>query len=211
MSTIGDLVNGNPFYEKGVFLDRDYYKHQIPATRFQEAAPSPAALRKALIQESCILIASQVLLIGCVLVPSIYTLGMAVALPAMGSAVLFALMTYDLEGKAGTHDDPTATGWIRGTYFKRSLLAALPRQEQSKYLAHTAGWDTALKTAFLGIRTLAPQTIARTFAYAGIFFATYQLTVELEKLALLGIKIYAEQAAARKLQPSPMHLAPAST
>lgn len=202
MSTIGDLVNGNPFYDRGIFLNGSYYKEQIPQTSFQNKAPSPAEIRRAIIEQSCLTIASQVLLIGCVLIPSVYTLGVVTTLPAIGSALICALMTHDLDLHRGSNGEITLTGLISSVKFKGRLLAAVPKKEHFNYLLREAGVDTAIKVAFLGVVMFTPAGIASVAAHVGVFCATYHFTVELEKLLLLCIKSYAESQASKKLQQS---------
>jgi hypothetical protein len=199
MSSIGDLVNNNPFYNGGVFLDGTYYQRNIPQSSWNDPAPSPEHLKRALIEQACLTAFSQALLVGCVLIPSIYVIGVVAVLPAMGSAVLCALMTYELDIHGGRGHDGVSTGLILGTKFQSLLLAALPQKEHYKALFKQAGYDAAIKTAFLGLVTFAPARVAVTLSHLGLFFVTYHFTRELEKLVLLLIEHYAQRAAARRI------------
>jgi len=197
LNTVGDLVNGNPFYTTGVFpLGKDYYQNHIDTARLQETAPSEAKLRTALVQEACVTIMKEVLLVGCVLMPSILTLGTVTSMSMIGIGLMCALTINDAEGT----EKELARGWISGTYFRSLLLAALPKAEQTQYLIKQIGWDVVFKTAFLGLLHFSFAKMAQGCGSLGVFYATYHLSKELEKLLYLCIKIYAEQEAQRQLQ-----------
>jgi|GEM_PF-2349797 len=187
MSTIGDLVNGNPYYEKGVFLDGSYYKNWIPQSRFSEAAPSAFAQRIALIQTRASAIFQELTTIGCLVAPALYVLGSTAAFPGIIAATILAITMHDLDNK----NDPSHEAWTRRTTLQSQLVAMLPEGEKRKYFLRQFGWDLAFKVAMMGLIVLSPA--GNFFSHMTLFGATFHYVREVENMVLLAVRCYVER------------------
>ncbi|MEI8300377.1 MAG: hypothetical protein WCG10_02025 [Chlamydiota bacterium] len=184
MATIGELVRDNPFYEQGVFFNKDYYKERIPQGSFTRPIAQHTCDR-ALVLQALLEGIKKVTLVALVMIPSIYTLGLGLGLSVMGAGAIAAIIS--TEPKIGD------LHLVKQIKLQSDLLAAFTEDQKVAYIAKAVSNDVLLKGVFAVLLSEIPQRFASQLAWAGLFFATYSLVQDIEKLLFWMLESYANK------------------
>ena len=182
MATIGELVRDNPFYEQGVFFNKDYYKDRIPQASFTRPITQNTCDR-ALALQALLEGVKKVTLVALVIIPSIYTLGLGLGLSVMGAGALAAIIS--TEPKVGDMH------LVKQIKLQGDLLAAFGEDQKVAYITKVVSNDVLLKGVFALLVHKIPQRVASQLGWAGLFFSTYSLVQDLEKLVFWMLEVYA--------------------
>lgn len=184
MTTIGELVRDNPFYEQGILIDKDYYKNRIPQENFAHPVArntqGHAILLQALLEG-----VKKVTLIALVIIPSIYTLGLGMGLSVMGAGAIAAI-TSTVPKVGDLH-------LVKEIKLQGNLLAAFAEDQQVAYLAKITSIDLLSKGSFAVLLRQIPQRFASQLGGVGLFFVSYSLVQDAEKLLFWGLEVYANK------------------
>ncbi len=184
MTTIGELIRDNPFYEQGILIDRDYYKKRIPqeglATPVTRNTRNHAILVTALLEG-----VKKVALIALVIIPSIYALGLGMGLSVMAAGAIAAITS--TQPKIGD------LHLVKEIKLQGDLLAALAEDQRVPYLAKVTSIDLFSKGIFAVLLRQIPQRFAYQLGGVSLFFVSYSLMQDIEKLLFWGLEVYANK------------------
>lgn len=181
MSTIGDLTKDNPFYDEGVFMDKDYYKSRLES-RSAEVI-SQAELDSAYKMQFFIEVAKKVSLVAFVLIPSIQIFGLGMACGVAAASVLVAVMS--------TSENSPKDTFLNAIELKSHLLASLSQSEKAKVLFLDIGMYTVPCLTFGVLSRI--QYTSKVLAFLGISFVGSSIWREVERYILSGIDGYIER------------------
>ena len=184
MATIGELVRDNPFYEQGAFFNKDYYKERIPQGSFTRPITQNTCDR-AFVLQTFLEGIKKVTLVALVIIPSIYTLGLGLGLSVMGAGAIAAIVS--TEPKIGD------LHLVKQIKLQSDLLAAFTEDQKVSYIAKAVSIDLLSKGVFAVLVHKISQRVASQLGWAALFFTTYSVVQDLEKILFWMLEAYANK------------------
>jgi hypothetical protein len=191
MTTIGDLVRDNPFYEQGLIFDKSYYTKRISPDSFNTPV-SKNRCDQAILLQALLEGVKKITLLSLVIIPSVYALGAGVGLSVILSGVVAS--TTSADPKIGDMH------LVKQITLQGRLLAIFVGDQQVAYLAKILSIDLVSKVGFAVLLRRIPLKVASQLGTLGLFFVSYSLGQDIQKLLCWGLETYSNHQNKEKLK-----------